>query len=160
VEEEAGVQRLRQAAALTSTPAAAQAEREEPILARARAAAGERHLQALAALTVLGGALRFATLDRQSFWFDETTTASLLRRSLGGMLREIPHVEATPPLYYVLAWLWARVFGFDEAGIRSLSALAGTATVVVVYLAARELASQRVALGAAARAAPRPILVW
>jgi Dolichyl-phosphate-mannose-protein mannosyltransferase len=69
---------------------------------------------------------------------------------LGGMLRAIPQVEATPPLYYVVAWVWARVFGLDEPGIRSLSALAGTATVPVVYLAARELATRRIGLVAAA----------
>jgi hypothetical protein len=145
---------------LTATPAAAQAERETPLLARARAAAGERHLQALAAITLLGGVLRFATLGLQSFWFDETVTARLIRLPLGSMLRKIPHIEATPPLYYVLAWLWARVFGFDEAGIRSLSALAGTVTVPVVYLAARQVATRRIGLVAAALAATSPLLVW
>jgi mannosyltransferase len=145
---------------LTATPAAAQAERETPLLARARAAAGERHLQALAALTLLGGALRFATLGRQSFWFDETTSARLIRMPLGSMLRTIPHIEATPPLYYVVAWLWARAFGFDEAGIRSLSALAGTVTVPVVYLAARQVATRRVGLVAAALTATSPLMLW
>ena len=145
---------------MTATPAAAQAEREAPLLARARAAAGERHLQALVAITLLGGVLRFATLGRQSFWFDETTTARLIRLPLGSMLRTIPHIEATPPLFYVAAWLWARVFGFDEAGIRSLSALAGTVTVPVVYLGARQVATRRIGLVAAALTATSPLLVW
>ena len=48
------------------------------------------------ALTLLGAVLRFPTLDRQSFWLDELVTASLLDRSLGDVLGEIPRTEATP----------------------------------------------------------------
>src|SRR5207248_1348738 len=68
--------------------------------------------------------------------------------------------EHTPPLYYALAWVWTRVFGLSEAGVRSLSALAGTAVVPVVYLAARDLLSRRAGLIAAALAAVSPPLVW
>ena len=85
------------------------------------------------ALTLLGAVLRFPTLDRQSFWLDELVTASLLDRSLGDVLGEIPRTEATPYLYYVVAWLWSSVFGLGEVGLRSLSALAGTATIPVAY---------------------------
>ncbi len=42
------------------------------------------------------------------------------------LLRTIPESEATPYLYYVLAWPWTRLFGFGEVGLRSLSALAGS----------------------------------
>ena len=41
-----------------------------------------RTKSAVAALTVLGAALRFGTLDRQSFWLDELVTVRLLRRGL------------------------------------------------------------------------------
>jgi 4-amino-4-deoxy-L-arabinose transferase-like glycosyltransferase len=115
---------------------------------------------AAAALTVAGAAIRFATLDRQSFWFDELVTVRLVRRSFGGMLSTIPHSEATPYLYYVLAWPWARVFGAGEVGLRSLSALAGTATVPVVYAAGATLCSRAVGLVAAALVSVEPFLVW
>ena len=54
-------------------------------------------------------------------------------RSFVGMLRGVPTLEATPYVYYVLAWPWTRLFGFGEAGLRSLSALAGTLIVPVTY---------------------------
>ena len=60
------------------------------------------------------------------------------------MLHAIPESEATPYFYYVLAWPWARVFGFGEIGLRSLSALAGTAIVPVAYGAGTALVSRRV----------------
>jgi mannosyltransferase len=99
------------------------------VVRRQSAALRQRHGLVLAALTVLAALLRFPTLDTQSFWFDEAVTVTLVRDSLSGMLGALPDLESTPPLYYVLAWLWARAFGTGEIGLRSLSALLGTATL-------------------------------
>jgi uncharacterized membrane protein len=115
---------------------------------------------AVVALTVLGGVLRFATLDRQSFWLDELVTVRLLRRGFTAMLGEIPTSEATPYVYYVVGWAWTHVFGLGEAGVRSLSALAGTATIPVAYAAGAALVSRRSGLIAAALVAVNPFLVW
>jgi mannosyltransferase len=117
-------------------------------------------LAALAALTLLAAALRFWHLDSQSYWYDESYTVDLVGRSLGDMLSTIPRTESTPPLYYLLAWLWAKVFGTSEAGLRSLSAVIGTATVPVVWSAARGFFNARIALIAAALAAVNPWFVW
>lgn len=115
----------------------------------------------LLALTAAAAALRFSTLDLQSFWYDESVTVGLVRHDLFGMLDRIPGSESTPPLYYVLAWLWTKVFGSGEVGIRSLSALLGTLAIPAFYFAARELTgSQRAGLGVAALAAFNPLLVW
>ena len=115
---------------------------------------------AVVAITLGAAVVRFAALDRQSFWFDELVTVSLLRRGFGGMVGEIPHSEATPYLYYVVAWPWTRLFGFGEVGLRSLSALAGTAIVPVAYGAAATLISRRAGLVTAALVAVNPFLVW
>ncbi|MGZ4226634.1 MAG: hypothetical protein ACXVTC_10365 [Solirubrobacteraceae bacterium] len=64
----------------------------------------------VAALTLLGAALRFARLGAQGFWFDEGNTALLVHLSPGRMLGLIPQSESTPPLYYCVAWgMGARV---------------------------------------------------
>ena len=75
-----------------------------------------RSVQALAGLTVLAAILRFSTLDVQSYWFDEAVTVGLVKSSFGHMLSSIGGSESTPPLYYVIAWVWARVFGDGEWG--------------------------------------------
>jgi Dolichyl-phosphate-mannose-protein mannosyltransferase len=72
------------------------------------------------------------------------------------MVDAVPHSEPTPPLYYVVAWFWSRIFGTDEAGLRSFSALIGTATVPATYAAARQFLSQRSAFVAAALVAVSP----
>jgi hypothetical protein len=115
---------------------------------------------ALAAITAAGAALRFSTLSVQSFWLDEAVTHQLVTRTLGSMLSAIPHSESTPPLYYVLAWVWVRVFSAGEVGLRSLSALIGTATIVLLALIARRLGGRRAGLAAAALCATNPLLIW
>lgn len=96
----------------------------------------------------------------QSFWLDEAVTVSLMRLDLADMLAAIPDSESTPPLYYVLAWLWTRLFGTGEVGLRSLSALAGVLTVPAAYAAGHALLSRRAGLPAAALVAVNPFLVW
>ncbi|MEA2247077.1 MAG: mannosyltransferase, partial [Solirubrobacteraceae bacterium] len=129
-------------------------------LARRRCMFADRAAVALAAVVVLAAVLRFATLDTQSFWTDEAVTIDLLRRPLGELLPAVRDSESTPPLYYLVAWVWAQVFDTGEFGIRALSALAGTVTVPVVAALGGRLAGRRGALIAAGLAATNPLLVW
>jgi hypothetical protein len=114
----------------------------------------------VAGLTLVGAALRFPTLDRQSFWLDELVTVSLLDHGLGDVLREVPRSEATPFVYYVVAWVWGSLFGLGEVGIRTLSSLAGTATIPIAYGAGAVLVSRRTGVVASALVAVNPFLVW
>jgi mannosyltransferase len=90
-------------------------------------------LAALGGLVLVAAAVRFPTLDLQSFWIDEAFTVHLMRDDFGAMLDGVPVTEKTPPLYYVAAWLWTRPFGTGEVGVRSLSALIGVLTVPVAF---------------------------
>src|SRR3954468_21449604 len=111
-----------------------------------------RHLQALVAIVVAGGVIRFATLGTQSYWLDEVATVNLLHKGFGSMLSGVSGGESTPPLYYVVAWLWAKVFGTGEVGLRSLSPLLGTATIPLAYVLAGRVATRAAGLIAAALA--------
>jgi mannosyltransferase len=111
-------------------------------------------------LTVLGAVLRFYRLGHQGFWFDEANTVALVHYSPGKMLGLIPQSESTPPLYYCVAWVWARVFGYGEAGLRSLSAVAGVVTIPIAYGAAAKLVSRRAGVVVAALTACNPLLIW
>ncbi len=115
---------------------------------------------AVAAITVLAAVLRFYRLGHQGFWFDEGNTALLVHFSPGKMLGLIPQTESTPPLYYCVAWVWARVFGYGETGLRSLSALCGVLVVPVAYGAGARLISRRAGIIAAALTASSPLLIW
>jgi mannosyltransferase len=114
----------------------------------------------LLTLAVIGAALRFATMTSQSYWFDEAQAVHELHLSFGAMFSAVASNEPNPPLYFVLAWPWVRLFGNTEAGLRSLSALLGTAVIPITYLCGRELISRRAALVAAALAALSPFMIW
>ena len=135
----------------------------------------------VAGLTVLAAALRFATLGLQAYHHDEIVTASrILRGSFWHAMDAVGFSESAPPLYYALAWLWTQVTGTGEWGLRSLSAMAGVATVPVAYLLGAELSSPRgptgrkrrypgrfrpvggswAGIAAAALVAVNPMLLW
>ncbi len=112
-------------------------------------------------LTALGAALRFATLGVQSYHHDEVVTASrVLRVGFWHAMDAVGFSESAPPLYYALAWIWTQLVGTGPWGLRSLSALAGVATIPVAYLVARELRGTRAGLLAAALVAVNPMLLW
>jgi mannosyltransferase len=115
----------------------------------------------VAGLTLLGALLRFATLGVQAYHHDEIVTASrVLRVGFGHAMDAVGFSESAPPLYYALAWLWTQVAGNGEWGLRSLSAIAGVATIPVAYLVGRELRGERAGVIAAALVAVNPMLLW
>jgi uncharacterized membrane protein len=126
----------------------------------ARAFAPDRDMVALAVLIALAAALRFWRLRHQGFWFDEANTSQEVHFRPGPMLTLLKHYESTPPLYYAVAWVWARLFGYGEAGLRSLSAICGVLLVPLSYGLGRKLFSRRAGLTAAALAATSPLLIW
>lgn len=112
-------------------------------------------------LTVAAAALRFATLGVQAYHHDEIVTASrVLRGSFWHAMEAVGFSESAPPLYYTLAWFWTQITGTGEFGLRSLSALAGVATVPVAYLLGAELRGRRAGVVAAALVAVNPMLLW
>jgi len=115
----------------------------------------------LLGVTALGAVLRFATLGAQSYHHDEIVTASrVLRVGFGHAMDAVGFSESAPPLYYALAWIWTQVAGTGEWGLRSLSAVAGVATIPVAFFIGRELRGERVGLLAAALVAVNPMLLW
>ncbi len=108
----------------------------------ARSPASRRALsttQLVVGLTLVGAVLRFATLDVQSIWLDESATLLLVHRGFSGMLSHLASSESTPPLYYVLVWGWTKLVGAGPLGFRSFSALAGTLSIPVMYAAGRQI---------------------
>jgi mannosyltransferase len=127
----------------------------EAIRARSRA------FWIVAGLTVLAAGLRFATLGVQAYHHDEIVTASrILRDGFGHAMEAVGFSESAPPLYYALAWVWTQFTGTGEFGLRSLSAVAGVATVPVAYLLGAELRGKRTGIAAAALVAVNPMLLW
>jgi mannosyltransferase len=121
-----------------------------------------RVVVALAFATAAAAALRLPFLATQSLWFDETYTVHVVRAgSLGELWDRIGASESTPPLYYLLAWIWTHAVGSSGASaIRTVSALALISAVPVAYAALRRFVGWRAALATAALVAASPLLGW
>ena len=122
-------------------------------------ALAKRYSPLVVCLMLGGGVLRFTMLGL-SYWYDEAVTVGLVRSSFFSMLHTLPKSESTPPLYYVIAWVWSRIFGTTEIALRSLSALFGIAAIPVAAAAGRELVSRPAGALTGAFVAASPFLIW
>jgi hypothetical protein len=151
----AGTEVLDGAPADQGTAGPAPAERRPP---------SRRHIRVdpyLAAAVAVATVLRFWKIGSQALWYDELSTAWVVRVRLTDLLSEIEWREGTPPLYFATEWAWIRVFGRGDAALRAPSALVGVLTVVVVYALVVELRqTRRTARIAALLVALNPLLVW
>jgi mannosyltransferase len=128
---------------------------------RAVTSARVRLWSAPAGLLIAAAAIRLSTLGLQSFWYDEAfTPVHVLRVGFANTLHGIVNTENSPPVWYVLAWLWSRLFGTGAVALRSISAAAGVGTVAVGWALGRELGGRRAAIVLAGLLAVNPLFVW
>lgn len=97
----------------------------------------------LAAISLLALVLRLLFLERKSFWLDEATSFHFATMSWQRFVVAIVPEEPNMTLYYVLLRGW-RHLGESEGVVRGLSALAGAATVPVIYLLGKRLFGTRI----------------
>src|SRR4051812_31308419 len=114
---------------------------------------------ALTALTALAFVLRLTSLSR-SLFNDETFSFALAQRGFGHMI-SLAGYEANGMPYSVILWPVTRLFGTSVEVLRAPAVLIGTASVPLIYWAARAFSRDRlVALLAAALLAINPMAIW
>lgn len=123
---------------------------------------GSQQWQALVAVavTALAAALRWYHIAFQSLWLDEAASVSFASGGVLFILQSTFYKEPNPPLYYILLHFWMNIFGSSELAVRSLSALAGTAAVPLLYAVGRRLFTPTAGLCAAFALAINPFHVW
>src|SRR5947209_9433645 len=114
----------------------------------------------LIAAVAVAVVIRILTIDNQSIWTDEALTGYETRLPFGAMLHTVINFETTPPLYFVLIWAWAKVFGTGAVALRVFSSICGVALVPVAYACGREIVSRWAGVLAAAFVAVNPLMVW
>ena len=92
-----------------------------------------------------------------SLWGDESFTAVAVQENFGRML-QIVAKDTAPPLYYILLFIWTRIFGNSEPAIRSLSVLLYLGTVFTVFLIAKKIWHQKAGLLAVLLTLANPFL--
>jgi 4-amino-4-deoxy-L-arabinose transferase-like glycosyltransferase len=116
---------------------------------------------ALAGAMVVAVGLRAAFVGDQSLGYEEVFTASVTGHpTLSGVWHAVKATESSPPLYYLLTWLWVQL-GSDHSAValRMVSLLAGSAAVPVAFMAMRRFVGSRLALVVAWLFAISPLLL-
>jgi 4-amino-4-deoxy-L-arabinose transferase-like glycosyltransferase len=99
-------------------------------------------------------------LTGQSLWLDEVVTAQSAHLNTLAEVVDQSHVYVNQmPLYYIFTWL-LRPWGDGEFILRLPSAVAGTLTVLAVYLLGRRLYGTRMGLASSLVFALLPYGVW
>src|SRR6185436_5429128 len=99
------------------------------------------------------------SVDRPVLRASEVFESSALRRSDDLLNVARASARLDQPAYIAFLVPWTRLFGVSELSLRFPSALAGAATVVLVFLAGRHLVGARAALLAAMFVAVSPLHV-
>lgn len=106
--------------------------------------------------------LRVFMLGSQSLWLDEAIIYSQTKAaSVAEVYSNVMHQEGhIGPLYHILNYLSCRAFGYSEWAMRLPSAIYGTLSVLLIYLIARSLWNDKVALLSCLFLAISPLHVW
>lgn len=113
----------------------------------------------LAALVLLGGALRLVGLGAEPLWLDEAFTWRWAHLSRSELFGPAAGTETNPPPWFALERLVLLTLGDGQAALRLPAALLGIAAVPLGFLIGRHLAGERGGLLAALLLAVDPLLV-
>lgn len=111
----------------------------------------------LAVELVVSGILSFVTIGSKSLYWDEGASVALARDSFTQLIHAESN-EENQMLYYVVLHWWMRL-GDTEAALRALSAIFAVATVAAVFLLARRLYGDTIAVVAGLLMATAPFAV-
>jgi uncharacterized membrane protein len=107
-------------------------------------------------LAALG--MRLLLLGSKSLWFDEALSLHVALSGQAAWWNGTVGIYH-PPLYYWLLELWAQL-GKSEFVLRLPSAILGSLSVILIYILAKDLAYQSIAVAAAGLVALSPLLLW
>jgi mannosyltransferase len=117
----------------------------------------------LMGVIALAALLRFFAIGKDSLWIDEVLSANICREGLAAILRASTTLDAMnlhPPVYHLILRSWMLVFGQSDPALRSLSAIFGTVSVLLVYCVGTELFDRKTGLVAASLLAISPFAIY
>jgi hypothetical protein len=94
---------------------------------------------ALIAIVAFAAALRLSGLGASALWYDEAFSLAMARLPLLDMVRAAA-LDFNPPLWEMIAWVSARIFGDSVMGLRLPSLMASIAAFLLAVLFVRKLA--------------------
>ncbi|MFO0703684.1 MAG: hypothetical protein U0525_03090 [Patescibacteria group bacterium] len=80
----------------------------------------------------------------QSLWLDEATSAKVVMKyNPFEIVKIFSPYDFHPSGYYIVLWVWSKVFGTSEIALRSLSLLAMFASCIPIYLSLQIISKEK-----------------
>lgn len=115
----------------------------------------------LGLIVLIGSFLRIFRIGSESLWLDEGYSVHFVTTmNMAELIFELPWIDNSPPLYYVLLDIWTVLFGYSELSIRLLSALFGIFTIIITYMIGFRLYSEKIGLLSAGILSISPFHIW
>lgn len=112
------------------------------------------------AILIIGFLLRLISLD-QSLWLDEAINVLATQKfSLLEMITEYAKADFHPPGYFIILWIWTKLFGIGETVVRIPSVIFGTITIYLIYLLGCKIHSKTLGLVSALLLAINPLHIY
>lgn len=91
--------------------------------------------------------MRIYDLGTESIWLDEAFSIDFSAYySVGSIIEESASTQTHPPLYFILLHFWINLFGTSEVATRSLSAIFGIISILLIYQVGSTLFNRKVGL--------------
>ncbi|MEI8390390.1 MAG: glycosyltransferase family 39 protein, partial [bacterium] len=118
------------------------------------------HYIILAVVLIIGIVVRIWGLGEKSLWIDEiySWVFSSQKTFFGSFIYMF--ADLSPPIYYLILYVWIKLFGSSEFMLRFPSFLAGIASVFFIYFATKKVFNKQIALGAAILTGLSPVMLY
>lgn len=113
----------------------------------------------LIAILLLAAALRVWGITSESYWLDEAISIRQAQVNYATSIEMLKH-DVNFPFYIILLHSWIKLFDTSEFSSRFLSVIFGVLSVGMIYLLAKKLFSERVAIITVLLMSFSPILIY
>jgi len=93
-----------------------------------------------------GSILRIYNLGAESIWLDEVSSISCSSQDVSSIIASAGTTQNQPPLYFIILHFWIALWGTGEVAVRSLSAVFGIVSILLIYQVGSTLFNRRVGL--------------
>ncbi len=111
---------------------------------------------------ILGAGLILRLIGlNQSLWLDEGINIMAAKSfSLFGMVTQYAIADFHPPGWFVILWVWGKLFGYSEISVRLPSVIFGVLTMYITYLLGKKIVSKNLGLLAALLLCINPLHIY
>ncbi len=97
-------------------------------------------------IIALGTFLRIYDLGTESIGYEEACSINLSTQSIASVIENAAPTQNHPPFYFILLHFWISLFGTSAVATRSLSAIFGIISILLIYQVGSTLFNRQVGL--------------